>query len=493
MKIRNLFVVLVLFTAFFLLALSNAQAGRGRNRGVVADECQDCADAAVVGQGGYGHRAGGGILSNGSHRPFAAPVYFGNAFPEYTLGSPNIYAGYEEDTVLVTPVRGKGPFHYPYWNKMYNGNPYYGKNWDQNWTVFGENGYYGNAQYWRTRQFRAPAGYPGYRGGKGVGISGIPQSGSEQVYYEDAPQSGAYQGHYIANFDDFCCMPCDEKPVFPFLSRVKAFFGCALGCNSCPPCFYDPYCDPCYDDGCGLCEGFCDPCAGFVCPPLGDPCCDPCAGIAFGDDSCCGGDIGMVQDSVVVESDAAQSGTADSEPVSGLKTDDPTVKAPVAPTPVAPLNYSSDVPANNASAPAPQSAPANNFSTPVPSAIPNIPGADSLLPSPNAPATGAPTTNAPATGAPAPAGGTGYLQMTVPEDSIVYINGYQTKMTGTERRFAARHLEPGVSYRFEIKVVTRQNGETLTDTQTAVLLQGTTMNVAFHFNGTNRQVALNSK
>lgn len=500
MKIRNLLIALAIFALILPLA---AVSAAGRHRAVVADECDECADTAYVGAGHHGRAGqfggmGGSVLPTGPRRPFAAPVYFGNAFPEYTLGSPDIYAGYDEDTVLVNPVRAKGPFHYPYWNNMYNGSPYYGKNWEQNWTVFGENGYYGDAQYWQSRQLRATAGYPGYSGGYGVEYAGARQSHNGQMIYKNAPAAGAYQGHYISNFDDFCCMPCTE-PTFPLLSRLKNLLGCPFSCSygcPAPACFYDPYCDPCYDSGCGITD-FCDPCAGYVCDPCFAPSanvCDPCEGIGFAADSCCGDDFGTV---VPQTSANGVIDSANVEPTEVNTEDNGAADSNPAPTPVAPTPVNPQANAPAANAPLQYSAPAaNKLSNALDSAIPEapkapempqIPNADSLLPAPNQPAP-----NQPAPPANAPAGsGTGYLQMTVPENAVVYINGYETKMTGSERRFAARNLEAGVSYRFEIKVVVRENGQTLTDTQTAVLLPGTTMSVAFNLRNTNRQVALN--
>lgn len=479
MKIRYLLVALAIFA--LILPLAAVSAG-GRHHAVVTDECAECADAVYV---GAGHRGmGARVLPTGPRRPFAAPVYFANAFPDYTLGSPNIYAGYDADTVLLNPVRANGPFHYPYWNNMYNGSPYYGKNWDRNWTVFGKNGYYGDAQYWQSRQFRATAGYPGYSGGYGVEYAGARQSHNGQMIYKNAPAAGAYQGHYISNFDNLCCMPCTE-PAFPLLSRLKNLLGCPYGCaygSPAPVCFYDPYCDPCYDNGCGICADWCDPCfASSV------DYCDPCAGIGFTADTCCGDDFGTVVPStnadVVVDSanvEPTEVNTEDSNAVDSNPAPTPVTPTPVAPAQNAPLQYSA--PAGDALS--------NRLDSTIPDALkvpemPQIPNADSLLPTPNQPADNAPANVAPS------GSGTGYLQMTVPENGVVYINGYETKMTGTERRFAARNLKAGLSYRFEIMVVVRENGQTLTDTQTAVLLPGTTMSVAFDLRNTNRQVALN--
>lgn len=71
--------------------------------------------------------------------------------------------------------------------------------------------------------------------------------------------------------------------------------------------------------------------------------------------------------------------------------------------------------------------------------------------------------------------------MNVPENSVVYINGYRTKLTGTERNFTAKNLIPGESYEFEIKVVSVEDGQLREQVKTTSLTPGNTAVLAFDF------------
>ena len=68
--------------------------------------------------------------------------------------------------------------------------------------------------------------------------------------------------------------------------------------------------------------------------------------------------------------------------------------------------------------------------------------------------------------------------MLVPEDAIVYVNGYRTKQRGEVRSFAA--LVVGEAYSFEIRVVALRDGERFEDVQTTVLTAGETTALAFN-------------
>ncbi|MBR5244127.1 MAG: TIGR03000 domain-containing protein [Thermoguttaceae bacterium] len=80
---------------------------------------------------------------------------------------------------------------------------------------------------------------------------------------------------------------------------------------------------------------------------------------------------------------------------------------------------------------------------------------------------------------PAPLG-SGVLNMLVPEDAVVYVNGYRTKQTGAVRSFAAKSLEYGETYSFEIRVVALRNGQVYEDVQHATLTAGQETALAFN-------------
>lgn len=79
-----------------------------------------------------------------------------------------------------------------------------------------------------------------------------------------------------------------------------------------------------------------------------------------------------------------------------------------------------------------------------------------------------------------PAVGAGVLNMLVPEDAVVYVNGYRTKQTGAVRSFAAKSLEYGETYSFEIRVVAVRDGQVFEDVQHATLTAGQETALAFN-------------
>lgn len=83
--------------------------------------------------------------------------------------------------------------------------------------------------------------------------------------------------------------------------------------------------------------------------------------------------------------------------------------------------------------------------------------------------------------APQKMGTTGTIQMFVPNNAIVYINGYKTKLTGAERTFTAKNLSEGESYDFEVKVVCAENGQQFEQVKTTTLTPGSTRSLAFEF------------
>jgi uncharacterized protein (TIGR03000 family) len=64
------------------------------------------------------------------------------------------------------------------------------------------------------------------------------------------------------------------------------------------------------------------------------------------------------------------------------------------------------------------------------------------------------------------------LEVEVPEDAQVFVNGRATTSTGTHRRFVSRGLEPGFSYTYDIRVVGVVDGETVSETKTVRVTAG---------------------
>ena len=75
--------------------------------------------------------------------------------------------------------------------------------------------------------------------------------------------------------------------------------------------------------------------------------------------------------------------------------------------------------------------------------------------------------------------GTGTISVTVPESAKVYINGYETKMPGVNRKYVVNDLEPGKMYDYEVRIVALANGQTIEETQYVTLSTGQHGVVAF--------------
>lgn len=258
------------------------------------------------------------------------------------------------------------------------------------------------------------------------------------------------------------CASCGDETGVVYGGGIPAAVDC------CDPCAF--VCDPCvpYVGGWGgyvspyvpgqpvrnvlrgvrnlLCNGslFCQP--AYVCDPcwsVCDPCwspCDPCwtscettcdGGYA---PRCCGdGYVPGETNPLNPETGLPQTGG---------------IEAGVSPTPT----LQTETPA----APAiPQVAPSTQISAPTDVETVPTPPAD-------------------------PAVGAGVLNMLVPEDAIVYVNGYRTKQTGAVRSFAAKSLEFGETYSFEIRVVAVRDGQVFEDVQHATLTAGQETALAFN-------------
>jgi uncharacterized protein (TIGR03000 family) len=76
----------------------------------------------------------------------------------------------------------------------------------------------------------------------------------------------------------------------------------------------------------------------------------------------------------------------------------------------------------------------------------------------------------------------GILTVWVPYDAKVTINGRETKNTGSRRQFVSYGLQPGLTYKYEVKAVIIRNGQAVEDNRTVMLTAGQITAVAFGFN-----------
>jgi len=88
--------------------------------------------------------------------------------------------------------------------------------------------------------------------------------------------------------------------------------------------------------------------------------------------------------------------------------------------------------------------------------------------------------------------GSGTLNIRVPADAKVFVNGYQTRSVGTQRRYVSHGLRPGYIYRYDVRVQIVRDGRTLEEVRTVYLSSGAREALAFSFPATQVQEELAS-
>ena len=261
-----------------------------------------------------------------------------------------------------------------------------------------------------------------------------------------------------------------SRPVARVVNGVRNFLFNG-GYEYCRPAYFcDPCwsCDPCWTcDPCGV-PAACDPCATCGIPAA----CEPCGFVAprsvWAPKACCGYDVypGEVNE---LDSETGLPKKPTANGVDSATNSDSASVTAADNAPAVPSTLSTEPAAPKADATVPQVA---------------TPAADSLLDQPatgdDLPAWDGDDAEAIPTPAPNPNLGAGVIRMLVPEDAVVYVNGYRTKQRGEVSSFAARELVVGEAYSFEIRVVALRNGERFEDVQTTVLTAGETTALAFN-------------
>ncbi len=510
MKKSYLWLPCAILVLLSVLTLTVSAGAFWPGHGVVVGGSGDC-DACETGAPCFGPGVllpGAGLADgNFGRRAIPAPVYFANTYPEYLYGSPNIYAGfdqYDTDVAFVSPVVSKSPFHYDYYNDQYNYSPYYGKRWDKNWYITDQVAYraddgdsagamgaeasYGdssarplsltNGAAAEPAPAEAPAQAPADAPAVPSNESAPAPSAEQhitQVSYTVSATEDAYRGRFIYNFESFC----DDDPPCCLARPLACLARVLFGCRSCGICGgRGGYCCAAYSGHGGY--------GGFNCPayrvggcgkPFIDPYAAPYAVGTLGD--CCGGiyvdsyaeggvfvdenSCGCAGESYVDPAgDAAADETEEpaAEEDGSISTEDEPAESPKADEPAPADKDSSLIP--RADEPADPSQP----SVPTPgtedeNAFPGIPE---------------PTLNSRASSADRTVGS---IQMAVPENAVVIINGYRTKLSGTNRTFLAKNLVPGEVYSFEIKVLVEKNGNVYSGVKETELRAGESAQVAF--------------
>jgi len=78
---------------------------------------------------------------------------------------------------------------------------------------------------------------------------------------------------------------------------------------------------------------------------------------------------------------------------------------------------------------------------------------------------------------------TAMLNVSVPSDAKVFVNGAATTSTGNDRQFVSRGLNAGNKYAYEVRAEYEQDGKTVTQTKSVTLGPGEFANLAFNANG----------
>lgn len=74
------------------------------------------------------------------------------------------------------------------------------------------------------------------------------------------------------------------------------------------------------------------------------------------------------------------------------------------------------------------------------------------------------------------------LNVMVPAEAKVFVNGAATSSTGNERQYISRGLQQGATYSYEVRAEIDRDGRTVSETKQVVVSGGQRANVQFSFN-----------
>lgn len=202
-------------------------------------------------------------------------------------------------------------------------------------------------------------------------------------------------------------------------------------------------------------------------------CCTSCCGVAYSTPGCCGvtytaGCCGDPAGTVVPGSSLTPTAPA---PGAGIPTPapakapeaSPVMPAPQAPTGLTPPPTPTTAPLSSPTIAPPAAPPATKSpSGLLPGEVPAIPGANSSY---------APTQEDSA-----------LLTIWVPAEAKVTINGLATRSSGSRRQYVSFGLQPGFSYKYEVRAQIVRDGQLVEESRTISLTAGQRGAVAFGFN-----------
>lgn len=95
----------------------------------------------------------------------------------------------------------------------------------------------------------------------------------------------------------------------------------------------------------------------------------------------------------------------------------------------------------------------------------------------------APAAEAPAVGDQTSRAGRATLLVSVPAEARIFVNGVQTKSTGTSRSYVSRGLRPGLNYAYVVRAEIERDGKLVEETKTANLRAGQDVALSFSLSG----------
>ena len=87
--------------------------------------------------------------------------------------------------------------------------------------------------------------------------------------------------------------------------------------------------------------------------------------------------------------------------------------------------------------------------------------------------------------------GNATLNVSVPAEAKVFVNGQATTSKGAERQYISRRLERGFKYKYEVRAEFERDGETLEQTKVVNLWAGSDALLVFDFDSPETTITLN--
>jgi uncharacterized protein (TIGR03000 family) len=117
--------------------------------------------------------------------------------------------------------------------------------------------------------------------------------------------------------------------------------------------------------------------------------------------------------------------------------------------------------------------------------------ATTYYPAASTSSTVSPQPAAPTTVARSDPGSTGTINVIVPADAQITVNGQQTKSPGSQRTFVSYGLQPNQNYVYQVQARVTRGGKLQEQTRSAVLQAGKTATLTFDLGNASEQLAAN--